>query len=188
MEKLIENWGKKNPEWEIKYEDTIIKRYTDYGRGAGKLGEDKGKIYGAGYEIYIVAFFIGLYFDKRKPLVTDKSKRKGFGQPIMYWGNGEVRNLRSQYGSIRNYIFAALVAKTDVDLIALDKGEVSDKEIVAQLITTMEEYANYGFAYMSEMLEDNPNYFFKEGAFLYMFLQFITEEKNDEDDAPESLD
>ena len=42
MEKLIENWGKKNPEWEIKYEDTIIKRYTDYGRGAGKLGEDKG--------------------------------------------------------------------------------------------------------------------------------------------------
>ena len=58
------------------------------------------------------------------------------------------------------------------------------------LITKMEEYANYGFDFMQEKLEENPNYFFKETAFLRVFLDFLKtdEEAEDMDDIPESLD
>lgn len=58
------------------------------------------------------------------------------------------------------------------------------------LITKMEEYANYGFDFMQEKLEENPNYFFKETVFLRIFLDFLKtdEEAEDMDDIPESLD
>ena len=32
-EKILEIWAKRNPEWETKYEDTIIKVFCDYGKG-----------------------------------------------------------------------------------------------------------------------------------------------------------
>ena len=49
------------------------------------------------------------------------------------------------------------------------------------------------FDFIEEKLEDNPNYFFKETAFLRVFLGFLNkeekqEEPEDADDVPESLD
>ena len=49
----------------------------------------------------------------------------------------------------------ALVAKTDVDWIALDKGEIKPSTVISQLITTMEEYANYGFSVMEDKLKED---------------------------------
>ena len=46
-------------------------------------------------------------------------------------------------------MFAALIARTDVDLIALDKGEIKPSKVVDQLIAKMEEYANFGFDYIT---------------------------------------
>ena len=86
MEKLYDAWAGRNPEWETKYEDSIIRTFCDYGRGTTSLQEARGKVFGAGYEILIIAFFLGLYYDKRRPLVGDSSKRKTLGQPIKYWG------------------------------------------------------------------------------------------------------
>lgn len=40
----------------------------------------------------------------------------------------------------------------------------------------MEEYANYGFAHMHEQLENNPNCYFKDSAFLNEILPFATKE------------
>ena len=57
-----------------------------------------------------------------------------------------------------------------IDLIALDKGEISVKKVVDQLMDKMEQYANFGFSYMQEKMEVDPNYFFKETAFLHTFL------------------
>lgn len=197
MESLFELWGKRNPEWEKRYQTTIMDVFTDYGKGVNQYQDIRGKIFGAGYEIYIIAFFIGLYYDQTKPLVDDKSKRKVLGQAIMYWGNVENRMGRNSYGKIREYMFAALIAKTNVDLIALDKGEISARSVVDELITKMEQYANFGFDYIEEQLENDPNHFFKESAFLRVFTSFLTnedgaEESNDDpdslDDEPDSLD
>ena len=191
MESLFELWGKRNPEWEKRYQTTIMDVFTDYGKGVNQYQDIRGKIFGAGYEIYIIAFFIGLYFNQTKPLVEDKAKRKVLGQAIMYWGNVENRLGRNSYGKIREYIFAALIARTDIDLIALDKGEITARSVVDKLITKMEQYANFGFDYIEEQLENDPNYFFKESAFLRVFTSFLVEEENtatESSDEPEPLD
>ena len=190
MESLFELWGKRNPEWEKRYQTSIMDVFTDYGKGVNQYQDIRGKIFGAGYEIYIIAFFIGLYFNQTKPLVEDKSKRKVLGQAIMYWGNVENRLGRNSYGKIREYMFAALIARTDVDLIALDKGEITARSVVDKLITKMEQYANFGFDYIEEKLENDPNYFFKESAFLRVFLSFLSNDEDaiDNEEEPEPLD
>jgi len=174
MERLFDLWAKRNPQWETKYEKELLRQFTDYSRGASQYQDVRGKTFGAGYELYIIAFFIGLYANQTKPLVEDSSKRKVFGQPIQYWGNLENRNGRTSYGKIREYIFAALVARTDIDYLSLDKGEIEPSKVVDTLIDKMEEYANYGFSHMHEQLENNPNYYFKDSAFLNEILPFAT--------------
>lgn len=188
-EKLFDVWAKRNPNFEKRYEDSIIKLYTDYGKGSSSYQESRGKIFGAGYEIYIIAFFIGLYFNNRKALNTDSSKVKGFGHPIMYWGNKETRGLRKQYSEIQKYIFAALVARSDVDFIALDKDKINANKVADILTTTMEEYANFGFDFIEDKMMDNPEHFFKNSAFLDVFLSFAVGQVQElEDEDVESLD
>lgn len=181
-------WANRNPQWEKRHEDSIIKNFCDYGRGATSLREDRGEVFGAGYEIFIVAFFIGLYFNRKRPLIEDTQKRKTLGQPIQYWGNIEQRETRKSYPKFREYIFTALVARTDIDFIALDKGELSLRKAVDILIQTMEEYANYGFHFIKEKGEDIPNFFYKEDAFLSVFLTFDATVPESTDDTPEPLD
>jgi len=189
-EKLFEIWGRRNPEFETRYEENIIKMFSDYGKGSTGYQESRGKIFGAGYEVYIMAYFIGLYFNKRRPMIEDKAKRKSLGQALQFWGNQENRKLRKSYGKIREYIFVSLVARSEVDYIELDKGKMTPRKAVDILIETMEEYANYGFYYMEDKLIDNPDYFFRNAAFLELFLSFSEDETaqiNDEDEA-DSLD
>lgn len=187
MEKLFDVWARRNPNWEIRYEDSVIKNFCDYGRGATSLRDERGKLLGAGYEMFIVAFFIGLYFNQRRKLNQDRSKTKGFGQAIQYWGNIDSVKGRKAYPKIRKYIFAALVAKTDFDFIALDKGDKTVREAVDALINTMEEYANWGFNFIEDKLIDNPNYFYTETAFLELFLSFAAETNQIDEEEPESL-
>lgn len=192
MESLYELWGKRNPEWEIRYQDPIINILSDYGKGTSGFTDVRGKIFGAGYEVFILAFFIGLYYNQTKPLNPDKSKRKHFGWAISNWGTQESRLGRTSYPRLREYMFASLIARTDIDLIALDKGEIKPSKVVDQLITKMEEYANFGFDFITEKLEDDPNFFFKDTAFLRIFLGIgeanTSDENISDEDEPESLD
>ena len=184
MESLFDAWSKKNPEWEKKYAELLMEPFTDYGRGTSQYTASRGKIFGAGYEMYIIGFFIGLYFNKTKKLPDDKSKRKDFGHPIMFWGSqeGKLKLGRTSYKKIQEYMFAALIARTDIDFISLEKGEMSVNDAAISLKNKMEEYANYGFHYLEEMLENDPNSLFKDSAFLKIFTSFIIENSNDEDE------
>lgn len=191
MESIYELWCKRDPEWEERYQESVITVFSDYGKGVNKYQDARGKIFGAGYEVFILAFFIGLYHNQTKPLVEDKAKRKKFGWAIANWGTQEARLGRSQYPRLREYMFAALVARTDIDFIALDKGEITPRKVVDELINKMEEYANFGFDFIKEKMEEDPNYFFKEMAFLRTFTSFINKktEKDDIDsEEPDSLD
>jgi len=83
------------------------------------------------------------------------------------------------------------VARADIDFIALDKGELTPRKAVDELITKMEEYANFGFDYIQEKMEENPNHFFGEMSFLNLFTSFVKTEQIEEDtdeDMPEPLD
>lgn len=185
MDSLYDIWAKRSPKWETRYQDSVISVFADYGKGTNSITEIKGKTFGAGYEVYILAFFIGLYSDRCKPLVDDTSKIKDFGWAISNWGTQESRLGRFSYPLLREYMFAALIARTDVDLIALDKGEIKPARIVDQLIDKMEQYANFGFDFIKEKLEEDPNHFFKDTAFLRVFLSFLPDNSPDSSDEDE---
>ena len=184
MESLFDAWSKKNPEWAKKYAELLMEPFTDYGRGTSQYTVSRGKIFGAGYEMFIIGFFIGLYFDKTRKLPDDKSKRKDFGHPIMFWGSqeGKLKLGRTSYKKIQEYMFAALVAKTDIDFISLEKGDITVNDAANSLKNKMEEYANYGFHYLEDMLENDPNILFKESAFLKIFTSFISDDNKENDD------
>ena len=189
-EKLIDIWGRRNPRFEKKYEKSVIRIIADYGIGASENTETKGKALGAAYEAYIMAFFIGLYSNKRLPISEDSDELKVLGQPIQFWGNLDSKKFRKAYSGLRSYIFIALVAKTDIDWIALDKGDIKVNTVVSSLIETMEEYANYGFSLMEEKLNEDSSYFFSHRSFLDIFLQLTDKHVsngNDEEEI-ESLD
>ena len=184
MESLFEAWSRKSPQWEKKYADLLMEPFTDYGRGTSQYTVSRGKIFGAGYEMFIIGFFIGLYFDKTKKLPDDKSKCKDLGHQIMFWGSqeGKLKLGRTSYKKIQEYMFAALIAKTDIDFISLEKGEMSVDDAANSLKHKMEEYANYGFHYLEDMLEDDPNSLFKDSAFLKIFTSFISEDNKKDDE------
>ena len=170
-ELLIDIWGRRNPRFEKKYEQSVLRVISDYGIGASENTSAKGKVLGAGYEPYIMAFFIGLYSGKKLPLSEESDELKVLGQPLDKWGNLYSKKFRHAYSDLRNYIFMALVAKTDIDWIALDKGDVKVSSVVTNLIETMEEYANYGFSVMEEKLNEDKGFFFSHRSFLDIFLQ-----------------
>ena len=178
-EKLIDIWGKRNPRFEKKYEMSVLRVISDYGVGASGNTMAKGKVLGAGYEPYIMAFFIGLYSNRKLPLTEISDDVKSLGQPLQFWGNLDSKKDRHAYSALRSYIFIALVAKTDIDWIALDKGDIKVETVVTQLISTMEEYANYGFSVIEEKLKEDKGFFFSHRAFLDMFLQLTSQSSNE---------
>ncbi len=160
-------------------------KLCDFGKGTYESSDSKAMVLGAGCEMLIMAFFIGLYSDSRCKLVKSLDKEK-FGQPIEYWGNLDSRTGRKSYPEIRKHIFAALIAKTDINLIAIEKGELEASDVVSTLTEAMNEYANYGFYYLAEKLKDNPNSLYRNSGFLDIFLD-LTRKKQPKDEELEEL-
>lgn len=184
-ENLYDSWARRNPQFETHFEISLLRQFTEYGGGSVDSMESKGKILGAGYELYIYALFIGLYEDKRKKLTGET---KILGQPIQFWGNLDSKKFRKAYPKLREYIFTALIAKSDdLDLIALEKGEITERKAIDYLICTMEEYANYGFYKMESKLKDNPNYFYKSTGLLDGILDLLKSNFNAIDEIIEDL-
>ena len=134
MESLFDLWGKRDPEWEKKYQDTVRIPFTDYGKGVNQYQDVRGKIFGPGYEMFILAFFIGLYYDQTKPLVEDKAKRKHFGWPICEWGSREARLGRTKYSDLQRYMYAALIAALTIfDLLEETISELSNLKSIRKM-------------------------------------------------------
>ena len=169
----------------------MIKPLTDFGLGTNEASEAKGKVLGAGYEALIMAFFIGLYSNKKLPL-DPYTDIKDLRQPIQYWGNLDSKKGRKAYSRLREYIFVAVVARTpEIDWIALDKDKWTVNETVALLMTTMEEYINYGLSILSDKLREDESYFYNKNAFIDLFKELThpesEAEKGLEADKPDEL-
>lgn len=164
---LYDLWAKKDGYCESRFFDTIIDDFCQYKGGSAEGQQTKGKTFNAGYELFIYAFFLGLYSKSRRPLVGETRK---FGQPVGLWGNVQQKG-RTSYPKIREYIFAALIVKTDIDFIKLERGEITPEEVVSKMTKTMWEYANGGFYLMNEKLESIPEYFTGNDEFLTFLIQ-----------------
>lgn len=166
-ESLFEAWSRRNVYWEKRFEEPLFKKYANYGSGSDGTMSRRGKFYGAGYELYIIAFFIGLYSAKRRGLVPGEESRT-FGFSISEWGHVATKGKtekRTDYSKLIPYIFLLLIAKTDIDFIALDKGEISLRSVVDRLMETMNGYANYGLNYLLDQMEQRPDEFNGESPF-----------------------
>ena len=65
------------------------------------------------------------------------------------------------------------------------KGEIKEDEVIKQLINTMEEYANYGFFYLLDKLDKDPNIFYKHTGFLDTILGLVQPDRNKDDSIEE---
>jgi hypothetical protein len=173
LENLYEVWlESRNSQFEEEpFFEPIIKRYCYWHGGTNDKVEIKGKVFNAAYEIYIYAFFLGLYAGKRRPL---DGKKRDFSMEMKRWGNINLSIFpdRKTYPQIQKYVFAALIAKSDIDLLAIDRGDMSANEGVSILMKTLSEYANGGFHLMKDKMDVIPDYFDGQQSFLSFILKY----------------
>jgi hypothetical protein len=170
MDSLYETWlNRIDSYYEDKFFESVIELLCQYRGGSvdGRIG--KGKIFNAGYEVFIYAFFLGLYYGERRPLVGDKRK---FRMEMSSWGRKKNEDGRKSYPILQKYIFTALVAKSSIDLLALDKGELDVNDACGILMTTLNEYANSGFYLMKDQIDRNPELFFENRGLLDFLKNF----------------
>ena len=189
--RIFDVWARKSPSYEKHYEQEVIKVLSDFGKGTNEASDAKGKVLGAGYEPLIMAFFIGLYSNK-KISFDQYADLKDLSQPIQFWGNIDSKTGRKAYTRLKEYIFIALVARTpEIDWIALDKGEWTVNETVALLMTTMEEYINYGLSVIADKLKEDESYFYNKNSFIDIFKKLTHSKVGSEtmgtEDMPDSL-
>lgn len=171
MEELYNEWlESSNSNFEVEFEDSIVRRYC-FWHGSNNDGvEIKGKVFNAAYEILAYAFFLGLYSGEgRRPLI---GKKRNLSMEMKRWGEISTTSFpgRKKYPMIQKYIFAALIAKTDIDLIAIDKGAKSIDGAVDELMLALSEYINTGFHLMKDKMDVIPDFFDSQQS----FMNFIT--------------
>jgi hypothetical protein len=169
MNNLFSVWASRTPNYDGRFKDTLFKGKAYKGKTDEIKIENLGKHFSTQYELYIYAFFLGLYNDEFIEIPEDANK-SNFGNRIQYWGSKNSIG-RSSFTELQEYMFVALVAKTEIDFIALEKGEIDVKKVVKQLIHTMESYTNGGLILLEEKGEENPNYHLTSTAFLDLIVQ-----------------
>lgn len=170
MENLYDAWlQSEDSYYEARFYEPIIEEFCQFHGGSadGRMG--KGKVFNAGYEVFIYAFYIGLYYGERMPL---EGERRKFRMPMANWGRKTTEKGRTSYTILQNYIFMALIAKSDIDLIELDKGCIEIKDACKVLMKTLNEYANMGFHLIENELRRNPNGFFENDGLLKFIQNF----------------
>ena len=168
MESLIDKWKTRIPKYSVNHKDLFTSLSQKYGaEGEKKL--NRGKHYSTNYELYMYAFFLGVYENEFTPIAKDE-KKTDFSHHIQYWGS-KTTSLRKDFSNLQEFMFMALLAKTDIDLIAIEKGELEEDDAVKLLVSTMESYTNGGLNLIRDKIDENPNYFLNPTSFLDMILK-----------------
>lgn len=169
MDSLFDKWKTKIPKYDEGFREPLFDSLSKKFGGSEKMKVDLGKHFSNNYELYMYAFFLGLY-NEESITIPEKAKKVDFSHHIQYWGSKGTRLERKDFTILQEYMFMALIAKTDIDLIALEKGDVDEEDVISELVQTMESYTNGGLTLIKEQLEDNPNYFLQPTSFLNMIL------------------
>lgn len=159
---LIEELGKKNPRYSMKYRRLIEgfakKGAIDYHEKAEK-SYDLGKFFANFYEFFLYAAFIGLYTDNPIPL-SERDETKIFGVPMRDW----TSNNSSQ---TVQYLWMTMFVKSEMDLNALEDMEQKDVEREMRSISHLiEAYANGGFDFINSKVSENQAFFDDDDCFV----------------------
>ena len=168
MENLFDKWKTKIPRYSSVHKD-LFASLSQKGGAEGNKKVNLGKHYSTNYELYMYAFFLGLYENEFTTIASDE-KKVDFSHHIQHWGS-KTTSSRKDFSNLQQFIFMALIAKTKIDLLALEKGLISEDNTVKQLISTMESYTNGGLNLIRDKINANPNYFLNPVSFLDMILK-----------------
>lgn len=169
MDNLFDKWKTKIPKYNAEFQSTLFDSLSKKGGGSEKTKVNLGKHFSNNYELYMYAFFLGLYNNELVP-IPEKAKREDFNHAIQHWGSKSNRLDRKDFTVLQEFMYSAVIAKTDIDLILLEKGEITEDEVVKALIQTMEGYTNGGLNLIKEKMEENSNFFLQPTSFLNMIL------------------
>jgi hypothetical protein len=175
MENLFDKWKTKIPKYSEEFKETLFKSLSEKFGAEGDKKVSLGKHFSTNYELYTYAFFLGLYNNEYSP-IPSSVKKVDFSHHIQYWGSKTTVSVRKDFTKLQEYIFAALITKSNIDFIALDKGEITEDEVIKELIATMEAYTHGGLTLIKEKLEDNSSYFLNPTSFLDMIVKSKHEE------------
>lgn len=164
----MEKWKQKIPKYSTKHKGLFESLSTKFGSEGDKT-ISLGKHFNTNYELYIYAFFLGLYHDVYIP-ITKEEKKTDFSYLIQKWGS-KSNPLREDFTSLQEYIFMAVFAKSDLDLELLEKGELSEDDAIKTLINTLESYTNGGLILIQDKIDDNSNYFIQPTSFLSLIME-----------------
>ena len=159
MNYLKSIWADRIPSYNAEYQ-TIFDKLANKGNEGGANEEravETGKIFATQYEMYIYAFFIGLY----KPEQQQTTTKSNFGHKISEWGKKNRKSGRDSFLEIQDFMFVSLIANSDLNFIELEQSsdENETKKAVSKLIDLMESYTNGGLELIKDKLELNENYF-----------------------------
>lgn len=142
----------KAPEYDSVYEELITRFTVVQGGRAGTAADgaswEQGKYFSTKYEIYMYALLLGLKSDYRLPFAPNTDKTKFI--EIKSW----------QPSDLADYIIMAVIAKSNIDLTAIEDYE--DKDVEKQILSLkklMEEYANGGFDKIRAKFESSATFF-----------------------------
>lgn len=169
MKNLFDKWKTKIPKYSESHKDLFISLSQKFG-AEGEKKINLGKHFSTNYELYTYAFFLGLYNDEFAP-IPNEEKKTDFSHHIQHWGSKTTISTRKDFTNLQENMFIALVTKSEIDIISLEKGEIDEDIIIQKLIHTMESYTNGGLILIKEKLEENPNYFLQPTSFLNMILE-----------------
>jgi len=168
MENLFKKWKVTIPKYDKRFRSTIFDVFSKKFGGSEKTKVSLGKHFSNNYELYMYAFFLGLYNDEYIE-IPEEAELVDFSHAIQFWGN-KSKSERKDFSNLQEYMFMAVVAKTDFDMVSLEKGKITVVSVVKKLRTTMESYTNGGLNILERQIEENKGLVLQPTFFLDMIL------------------
>lgn len=136
-----------------------------------KKGGKKGEflLFGPYYEIYMYAFFIGYHRNERLPL-SDGTEKIDFLEIGKWKPSGIV-----------DYILLILLNNRDIlksswgEIENLDEEKID--ELVKNIVTAIEEYANAGLSYINDKIDNEKNEFTDPFVFVNILNEVVDKVK-----------
>lgn len=159
MKYLKSIWAERVPSYDTVYQ-RLFEKLANKGNEGGDREEiaiETGKVFATQYELYIYAFFIGLYSNEQQ----ESSSKTNFGHKISEWGKKNRKSGRESFIEIQEFMFISLITKSDVNFIELERSldDNDTKNAVSKLTDLMESYTNGGLQLIQDKLDLNDNYF-----------------------------
>lgn len=163
MEGLLKQFSKRKPRYKKSF-DFLFETFARKFGGSEEAKMEDAKSFSTVYEFYTYAFFLGLYADQKFPIEKDEETEtfiefESFARTGSRTGRKDIRELR-------DIMFAALIAKSDIDLLELENyEEIEVRRFITSLVNDFEGYANYGLLLVKEKYEEDKGFFLDRFAF-----------------------